>query len=303
MARVREFMHKQMHLYMSNWQYSLLYTLLLALIPHTSWLAVTGVSLLTLRKGMQRGALVLLPVAIVYYAIGLKSLSHIGALLNTLALFAPCFLGAVALRFTSTWHSVAGLFFLLTGLIAILVHAFVPELITAQYVYLQDVLQSTQPDAAVVRVLQELSSANQTVVASYVFGLQLLSIFLSASVVLLFARAIQSRMFNPGGFRSEALSFRANKLALFILLALGIAISRQSLIAMMLIPAVFIYFLLAGLSICASFVDKKNSKFIFVLFVPLVILPLFSVPFYSCLGLFDSLFSLRLYTFRPRKRG
>ena len=247
--------------------------------------------------------MVLLPVAAVYYAIGLKSFSHGGALLNTLALFIPSFLGAIALRFTSTWHSVAGLFFLLTGIVSIVVHAFASDLITAQYLYLQDVLQNTQPDAAVVRVLQELSSANQAVVASYVFGLQLLSIFLSAGIVLLFARAIQSRMFNPGGFRSEALSFRAHKLALFILLALGVAISRQSLIAMMLLPEVLIYFLLAGLSISASFVDKKNSKFIFVLFVPLVLLPLFGVPFYSCLGLFDSLFSLRLYTFRPRKRG
>ena len=92
MVRVRELIQRQMHLYMSNWQYSLLYTLLLALIPYTSWLAVTGLSVLTLRKGMRNGALVLLPVAAVYYAIGLKSFSHGGALLNTLALFIPSFL-------------------------------------------------------------------------------------------------------------------------------------------------------------------------------------------------------------------
>lgn len=303
MLRIREVMQKQMHLYMSNLQYSLMYTLLLAVIPHTSWLAVTGVSLLTLRKGVQRGLLTLLPVAVVYCALAMKSLSYLGALLNTVALFVPCFLGALLLRMTSTWQSVAGLFFILIASIAILIQNFAPDIVLAQFMYLQSILQSSQPDAVIVKVLQELSTSNQPVIASYVFGLQLLSVFLSASIALIFARAIQSRLYNVGGFKIEALGFRACKLSLLILLALLMVISRDNFIAMMLLPAVIMYFLLAGLSISATYVDKKNSKFLFLLFLPIVLLPLFSVPFYCCLGLFDSLFSLRFHTLRPRKRG
>lgn len=303
MASIREVMQKQKHRYMSNWQYSLVYTLLLAVIPHASWLAVIGVSLLTLRKGLQRGLLILLPVAVVYCALATKSLAYTGAVLNTVALFLPCFIGALVLRLTSTWHAVAGVFFILMAVIAVAVQKFAPDIIIAQFIYLQSILQSSQPDVAIVKMLQDLSATNQLVIASYVFGLQLLSIFLSACIALIFARAIQSRLYNVGGFKIEALSFRARKLAIFILLVLLIAVSRDNLVAMMLLPAVAVYFLLAGLSISASYVDKKSAKLLFLLFVPIVLLPLFSVPFYCCLGLFASLFSLRFCMLKPRKRG
>ncbi len=300
MVHIREIIHKQMQLYLSNWHYALLYTLILAVLPYTSWLAVSGISLLTLRRGLRCGAFILLPVAVVYYALVLKSLTHMGAFLNTCVLFIPCFIGALVLRLTSTWQAVSGVFFLLIAIIALAVQVFAPDFVVNQYMYLEDILQKSQSDAAIIKILADLSTTDKSVVASYAFGLQLLSIFLSAFISLIFARSMQSRIYNFGGFTREALGFRACKIAIFILFLLFLGAAKQNMLAMMLLPAVIIYFLLAGLSICASTISKKSSKLMFVVFVPIALMPVISVPFYSFLGLFDSLFSLRFYFFKRR---
>lgn len=303
MSHARDLINKQLQLYMSNWQYALLYTLIFAMLPFTSWLAVVGISLLTLRRGLKIGGLVLFPVAFVFYAVSLKSLSYFGALINTVVLFIPCFIGALVLRITSTWQAVIGIFFFLIAIIALLVQMFAPGFVISQYAYLESMIQQSQADVAIIRLFADLSSIDKSIVASYAFGLQLLSVFMSAFIALMFARALQSKMYNVGGFKKEALSFRAHKIAIFILFALVLGANKQNLIAMMLLPAAFIYFLVAGVSICAGIVNNKKPKLMFILLVPIIILPVVGVPFYSFLGLFDSLFSLRFYTFKRRNRG
>lgn len=303
MSRARDLINKQIQLYMSNWQYALLYTLILAVLPFTSWIAVVGISLLTLRKGLKIGSMILLPVALVFYAVSLKSLSYWGAFINTCVLFVPCFSGALVLRLTSTWQSVCGVFFLIIAIGALLVQFLAPEFVINQYNYLESILKQSQADATIVKLVTDLSSIDKSIVASYAFGLQLLSIFLSAFIALMFARALQSRIYNVGGFMREALSFRAKKIAIFILFVLFLGINKQNMLAMMLLPSVFIYFLLSGLSICAGIISKKNTRLMLILFVPIAILPVVGVPFYSFVGLFDSLFSLRLYALKRRNRG
>ncbi len=303
MARARNLISKQLHLYMSNWQYALLYTLILAVLPFTSWLAVVGISLLTLRRGLQQGAVVLVPIAFVSYALALKSLSPIGALVSTCVLFLPCFLGALVLRITSAWQAVAAAFFLCIAVCALLVQTLAPDFVISQYAYLESVLQQSQADSTIIKLISDLSSIDKSVVASYAFGLQLLSIFLSAFIALLFARALQSQMYNVGGFKKEALGFRASKVAIFILFILFLGINKQNMLAMMLLPVTFIYFVLSGISICAGIVSKKSPRLMFVVLVPVAILPVVGVPFYGFIGLFDSLFSLRFYAFKLRNRG
>jgi hypothetical protein len=303
MAQARDLINKQLQIYMSNWQYALMCTLILAVLPFTSWLAVVGISLLILRKGFKSGISVLLPVAFVFYAVSLKSLTYFGALINTVVLFLPCIIGAMVLRVTTTWQAVSGVFFFLIAIVALLVQIFAPDFVLSQYAYLESIVQQSQADTSVIKIFTDLSNLDKSIVASCAFGLQLLSIFMSAFIALLFARFLQSKMFNVGGFKKEALSFRANKVGLLILFALFLGANRQNIVAMMLLPAAFIYFLLAGVSICAGILNKKRPKFMFALLIPIVILPVVGVPFYSFLGLFDSLFSLRFYTFKRRNRG
>lgn len=303
MVRARDFLNKQVQLYMSNWQYALLYTLILTVFPYTSWMAVSGISLLTLRKGFKSGATVLFPVAFVSYALSLKSLSHWGSLINTLVLFAPSFIGALILRLTSTWQAVVAAFFLATAAGALLVQLLAPDFIIKQYAYLESILLDSQADATIIKLITDLSNIDKSIVASYAFGLQLLSISTSAMIALVLARALQSSLYNVGGFMREALNFRANKIAIFIMFVLFVGVNKQNTLAMILLPSVFMYFLLSGLSICAGVVNKKSSKLMLVTLLPIAILPVIGVPFYSFLGLFDSIFSLKFFAFKRRKRG
>lgn len=303
MIKVREVMYKQLQLFMSNRQYALLVTLILSLLPYTAWLAIIIIAFITLRKGWKDGVILLLPIFSVYLGLSLKSLPAVSSIINACTLFLPCFIGALVLRYLMSWQAVVGVYFILIALIAILVHTFAPGFIISQYAYMEHLLRETQPESPMMRLVSEFSNVNQMVVASYVFGVQVLSVFTSALLSLIVARALQSRLYNAGGFRQEVLSFRANRLGVLILLILLAASIFGNVLAMILLPALFIYFLLAGLSFCAHALNNKDSRLLILLVIPLILVPIIIVPFYSLLGFFDSLFNLRLYKLRPRKRG
>lgn len=303
MFRIGEKLQKQLQQLLEHRYYPFLCALLLAFLPRTAWLSVVIVAFVTLRKGWRDGAFLLVPVATAYFSFSLISMSFVGSLINMLVLFVPCYIAAGVLRVTVTWQAVVSVFFLLISFVSILTQLFAPDFIITQYLYLENFLKETQTDASITKLLSEAANINQAVIASYAFGLQILSISLSAILALMTARAIQSRLYNAGGFKNEMLSFRANKVGLIVLLFLFIAVIQQNLIAMMLLPAVVIYFLLVGLSVSANFLDKRNGRLLFLLFIPLILVPFVTVPFYSTLGLFNSLFNLRLYLLRPKKRG
>ncbi|OGV30945.1 MAG: hypothetical protein A3E88_00770 [Legionellales bacterium RIFCSPHIGHO2_12_FULL_35_11] len=303
MAKLREKMQKYLQLFLTNKQFTLLCTLILALFPYTSWLAVVVIAFITLRNGWMNGLTILLPVALVYFACSLVGMPAVGAFVNMLALFFPCYFAACVLRMMTNWQAVFGLFFLMIALTSIFVQLLAPDFVVAQFLYLENFVKETQTDASVTKLLSDLSNINQTVVASYAFGLQILSIFFSATMSLMAARSLQSRLFNIGGFKQEMLSFRATKISIAVFIILLIAATRLNLIAMTLLPTVIVYFLLAGLSISASFVNRKNSRLLLLLIVPLILAPFVSAPFYTILGLFDSVFNLRFYKLKPRNRG
>jgi hypothetical protein len=303
MLRIREIMQKHLHMMLTNWQYALLCTLILALFPYTSWLSVVSIAFITLRKGLRDGAMLVIPVAAAYFGCSLIVMSAGAAIINALVLFVPCFLAAYVLRVATTWQAVFSVFFVVIGVVSICIQLFAPEFVIAQYLYLESFLKETQADTAVVKLLAEAANINQAVIASYAFGLQMLSIIFSATMALMAARSIQSRLYNVGGFKQEILNFRAHKIGVLLLIVLFIAGCRQNMIAMMLLPAVILYFVLAGLSVSANILHRKNQRLLLLLLIPLILMPFVAVPFYSLLGLFEGLLNLRLYILKPRKRG
>jgi hypothetical protein len=67
-------------------------------------------------------------------------------------------------------------------------------------------------------------------------------------------------------------------------------------VAMNVLPVLILFYLLAGLSLCANFfMGKKSSRMMLVaLILPLVFLPFVVLPLYIILGLLDSVFNIRL---------
>ncbi len=294
MKRIQAFWQKQATLILSRQTAAILYAMVLSLLPYTNWLSVVIIALITLRKGWREGIVVLVPTVMAHWGYSLATLPMFAALLNTLILFVPCYLAACVLRLTANWQGVAAFFFLCLCLVALLVQICLPELVLTQYQYVIEVVKLSNKQGAMSEMLEQASHIDPQVIASFIFGVQLVSVVFSAILSLVMARSMQSRLFNPGGFRQEVLTFRVAKLGIIVSLIMALSAVRHNVIALMLLPTIVLYFLLAGLSLSANTLIRKNTRLVFVLLItPLFVMPFFMVPLYGTLGLLDGLFNLR----------
>ena len=268
----------------------------LALFSYTSWLAVSIIALVTLRRGSRDGAWLLAPVMIVNLTITMLSVSPTLALVNTVLLFIPCYLAACVLRSLESWQAVAWFFILLVSIAMLLVQSLMPDFLMLQYRYLQTVLSDIDTSGPLLAFLDHKTGLNQLMIASYFLGLQTVGVMLSAVFSLSFARSVQSELFYPGGFKREMLAFRGDKIALLLFALLFIAARQQSVLAMSLLPVLIFYFLLAGLSLSLNVFTKQKPRYsaIFMM-VSLLIVPFIMLPVYVLFGSLDSLFNFRLY--------
>jgi hypothetical protein len=296
MTRVSGFIRNQGQLILQNERYALLHAIILALLPYTTWLSVAVVALVTLRKGWGASNRLLGVAMLAQFTVLLISMSAGIALMNTLLTFVPCFLAACALRWAANWRAVAGIFFFQAMIAVLLLQVCMPDFIMQQYLFIQAALQEIQGNNALLTLINEKTSLNPMIFASYLLGLQVVGVVFSACISLMFARSIQSQLFHPGGFRQEMLAFRGEKIGLCLLVILFIAARQENVIAMSLLPIFMLYFLLAGFSLSYQVISKKRplSSLIFLI-VALVLMPFIMLPVYVIFGSLDSLFNLRLY--------
>lgn len=292
MAWLRNIIDKQSKLLLKNRQLALLHVIVLAMLPYTAWMSVSVVALVTLRKGWRAGSGLLVPGLL-----GCCLLSfQWSALINALLVFMPCYLAACTLRGTNSWRAVAGMFFLQVMLVVWILQVFFPDIIMAQYLLIQAALKEIHPDGSLLIFLNEKGALSQYSLASYLLGIQAFGVVLSAALSLVFARSVQANLFNPGGFKQEALAFRDKKAGLVLLAGTLIAVSQHNGVAMGLLPMLLFYFVLIGLSLSFSLLNKLHPVVSFsLLMTPLVLLPFIMLPAYLLFGSLDSLFNLRCY--------
>ena len=298
MIRLTQLMMKQGERLLSSKNYALLCAVLLALVSHTTWLSMAVIALITLRKGWQEGTRLLLPVATAHFALALASYSVGGAIADTLFAFLPGYLAAIALYATTSWRIVAGVLFLQVLVIVVALQLFLPDFISAQYLYIQAIIRAADPSNALLNMLSDASSLQQLVLANYLVGIQAVMVVFSALSSVLLARWVQSQLYYAGGFRQEVLTFRENQKGLLMLAFMLIAaLHYNNVVAINLLPTFLFFSVLAGLSLCANalLVRKKVRGVFFILVIPLVLLPFVTIPFYIILGSLDSIFNFRLY--------
>ncbi len=296
MTRVSEFIRSQGTSLLENKRHALLSVVFLALLPYTAWLSVAIVALVTLRKGWRAGGWLLCWGIMSQIVSSLVYISVSMALVNALLTFIPCYLAAYVLHLTISWRAVAGVFFLQAVVVMLLVQSLMPDFIMAQYLYLQAALREIQSESALLAIINDKTSLNPMILASYLLGLQAIGLVVSAGMSLVLARAVQSQLFYPGGFKREALAFRADKVGFLLLVVVFIAAHYQSVFAMCLLPMLVFYFFLAGLSLSFNVLSKQKPwRSLFLLLVTLVLLPFVMLPVYVIFGSLDSLFNLRLY--------
>ena len=296
MTRLNGFIRNQGQFLLENKRHAMLYAVALALLPYTAWLSVAVVALVTLRRGWCDGGWLLILGITAYFASSLASTTASSAFVNALLTFMPCYLAACVLGFTASWRAVVGVFFLQVVVAVLLLQTFVPEFITAQYLYFQATLREIQSEGALLALINDKTSLNQIVLANYLLGVQAVAIVFSASVSLILARSGQSQLFYPGGFRREMLTFRGDRIGLLLLAIMFIAAHQQNVFAMCLLPILMFYFVLAGLSLSFNVLAKQRPLSALILLVStLLLLPFIMLPVYIIFGSLDSIFNLRLY--------
>ncbi|MFY7698021.1 MAG: hypothetical protein ACOVQX_04285 [Legionella sp.] len=293
---VTRVLSKQGLLILENRNYALLQAAILALLPFTAWLSVAVVMLVTLRKGAQEGAVVLLAAMMSQLAVELVSMATTTALINTLLTFLPSFLVAYTLRLTISWQAVSIVFLGQILTIFLIIHIVSPDFIIQQYLSIRDALKEMHPETAFFKLVDHQVAGKEELLANYMLGIQGVALVITSLLPLMLARALQSSLFYPGGLRSELLQFRSNWLGLTLLLISFCSACKENLIAVNLLPAMLFYFLLTGLSLsCSVLKNKKKFYSCLLLLTPLIIMPLVAVPIYVIIGCLDSLFNFRMY--------
>lgn len=293
--RGKGFLTKQAEFLLQSKQRTLLCAAVLAVLPYCAWLAMTIVALVTLRKGEREGGQLLVWVMFAHAMMSAIASPLFLVVVNTVIFFVPCYVAACILRMSASWQAVAGVLFLQVIMSALLIQAFAPEWVVSQYAMIQSIFKSTQPDHALTKWLNDPTSVSELVMANYAFGIQLMSAVMSVLVAVVMARSIQSRLYYPGAFAREMLMFRGNKLSFIVIIILGMAAWHLNMVAMNVLPVLALFYMMAGLSLCASVIVGKTARLtLLLLVVPLMFIPFVMGPLYIIVGLLDSVFNLRL---------
>jgi hypothetical protein len=292
--RLGELVGKQGRFLLENDYYALLYVAILALIPLATWLSAAIVALITLRKGGINGAkglIVGITSLLLLYILSV-TLSPSGVF-NAIMAFLPCFIMALVLRATASWNVTAGFIVLLTLIGIVLIHGLFPEVIEQQYRFIQAVIKEFKREGS-ISGLFNTQGLNSTVIANYVIGMQGLSFAFSAATALLLARSVQARLFYPGGLRKEMSQFRASSWGVIVLVVTALGAYQNNPLAISCLPILVAYYVCAGISLGFNILAKgKGIGSLFLLLLPLVLLPFVTMPIYVMLGALDSLFNFR----------
>jgi hypothetical protein len=272
-------------------QKAMLFAVAFSVLPFASWLSVALISLITLRKGAKAGFDVLLPALVVHSVPLMMLIPLSNVLINTLIEYLPCYFAALALRKTEKWQIVYGVFFIQAVLGCLLIQSFIPDFIVLEFNQLKLMLIQYQ------ELIDSNTSAMSTFnLAQLFFGIQLLSVLVSAVISLMFARSMQAKLFLPGGFKNELLAFRSGKLSLLALVILSLGAYQEIPLAINMLPVILCYFLVSGFCLAYFILARKSQFKIGVLLFLLILLkPTFVLFAYIVCGVVDSLFNFRSY--------
>ncbi|MCX7091381.1 MAG: hypothetical protein NTU48_08035 [Legionellales bacterium] len=299
MLRLRGLFKKQAELILASRKQATLYAVILALLPYCTWFAMVVIALVTLRKGQKEGARILVTVMLVHGSLLSTAMPLYAVICNMFLVFVPVYVAAYVLRAMSSWQAVGAVLFFLVILSSVFIQQMVPEWVMSQYAMFQSIVQASQSEHVLTKWLDDATGVPALAMANYTLGIQLMSAVLSVWSALLLARSLQSQLFYPGGFKQELMTFRGNRLSFIVMLLLCAAAWQWNVVAMNVLPVLVVFYLLAGLSLCANFFMGKLSRgTLVVLILPVLFIPFVMLPLYIILGVLDSVFNIRLAFFR-----
>lgn len=279
---------------------------LLSFIPlFGGGLSILIAALVTLRKGIFEGSLVLFAVLFPYL---LGYLTHTEgnqeslvwiAIVALVAINVLTWCYALVLRHYADWSWVIEIAALSGMVIVGMAHLFYPGLQTwwaTELAYVNTVM--AQMMAAGGNGAQEWQANfgnHIQQLKSYATGLLVISFIINALFQLLLARWWQAAIFNPGGLRRELYQIRLNRVAAIIFMAISALAYLGEAASLDMLPIVLVAFGLAGLSVTHQFLStsKRSMVWLSMIYLGLVFLLQVEIVILSLVGLSDSFLDFR----------
>lgn len=261
-----------------------------AFLPLVGTVSVLIAALVTLRKGVQEGALVLvaatLPVLISYAGFPVDSaaasytVSPANAVSFVVIINVLTWLYAVVLRRYPSWSLVIQLAGFVAVVTVVAVHIAYPDVRAWWQDWLTNYFGHVEQEAG--QLSAEDVKANKAMIgnvvasiAPYATGIIAAIVSFYALLQLLLARWWQAAMFNPGGLRKELLVIRMSYAAGAVFV-LGLVLSYwSSALIVDVMPVLYLVFGLAGFSLLHSIANNnKASWFLFALvYIVITVIP------------------------------
>lgn len=263
--------------------------LLFTILPLLGWVSNVIVSLVTLRKGAKEGAIVLLWVilpAVVVASLGNRLIILYGIIGGSLFTY----LLAVTLRQTQHWKTVLTVSLLL-GLFALIgLHLWIPHINEVWLNQFNHYAVWVKKQFNVV-----VNAEHLQLFSKFATGFQIAFVSLSVLINLVFARGLQSMLYNPGQLRPELKAVRLSLWEVFLLLAVALLSFLKIGWAQDALSIVVLIFALAGLSIFHAIADLKTvaKKWIFLFYCVLVVFFPYVLVVLVLLAAIDSVINLR----------
>lgn len=275
-------------------QYAFWTIIVVTLVPYIDWVASIILALVTLRRGPQKGLMLLIPALSARCVMGLISTTWPQACMDASLEVLPCYAAAVVLYRTQSWRWVWWGSFVVWMIAVSVIHHYYPEWIEVQWAYVAQILKQSDTTRRFINIWQP-SSDIMPMLMNYVLGLQGVSLILNSMMSVGCARSLQSKLYYPEGFREELLHFRADRLSVGVLiLFLGMA-HQGYVLAMNGLPCLLLCFISAGLSVVMYFFRAMRSlKRIMIMLLPFALSPLFALLGYALLGCLDAILDCRL---------
>lgn len=255
------------------------------LIPMMFWLGAAVVGLVTLRQGLNQGLAVWIWAIIpaIGWWVGLQDPGPAVVLVSTLLM-------ANVLRSTVSWQLT-----FLTGavwsvLVGLLVPLMAPELIDMLVELADEVFRDLAKDAQLEYDDQVQASFRALMIASFAasfFGMALGSLFL--------ARAWQSQLFNPGGWRQEFHGLRFEPKLLLGMMLTMFAAPYIGIDATLVLLIVAIPLMVCGIGLVHGVIGRKNlgGQWLFGFYLMVVMLFPTVLLVISMLAIADSVMDFR----------
>ncbi len=256
---------------LKNRKNAILIALLFAIIPLMGWVADVIVALVTLRKGAKEGGIVLTWTMLPSLLLALKGYPHF-LLYNALAGSVITYCFALVLRHTVSWASVLQAAVLIGVGEVFALHIIVPNLDAAWSRELLSYFELLRQQLALQAGSSDMKAWAE-LLGRVITGLQIGLLFIYDIIILLLARIVQARLYNPAGLRPELYNIRLGNFSILIFFLVMVACLLGNAIALDCLFLTLIPFIVAGISLTHYIAAMATvSSFWFIGFYGLLIL-------------------------------